>query len=344
LRIAGVPYPLSELGEAVVSNLEFEPNQNHVQIDFFGMSFAVGETLHYQFKLEGADSDWSSPTDQRTVIYASLSPGSYRFLVRAVSADGTNITGPAQVTFKILPPLWQRWWFLTLAAIVVGLASHSIYRFRLVRLLELERVRTRIATDLHDDIGSSLSQIAVLSEVIRKRVGVAQNVSEPLTMIGRLSRDLVDSLSDIVWAINPKRDRLSDLMQRMRRYASDVFSVRDIEFNFDAPGPRQEISLGADLRREVFLIFKESINNIVRHSGCTRADLKFVIADGRLELSLHDNGKGFDPERVHEGNGLPNVRQRATKLGGSLEIISGNGHGTMVKLGIPLARSVWARR
>lgn len=343
LRVAGAPYPLSELGEAEVSKLELESNQNHVQIDFFGISFAAGETLQYQFKLEGADSDWSRLTDQRTVNYASLSPGRYRFLVRAVGADGTVSPTPAVVAFRILPPIWQRWWFLTLAAMLVGLASYATYRYRVARLLELERVRTRIATDLHDDIGSSLSQISVLSEVIRKQVGREQNVSEPLTMIGTLSRDLVDALSDIVWAINPRRDRLSDLTQRMRRYASDVFAARDMEFDFDAPGPRQEISLGADLRREVFLIFKESINNMVRHSGCTRADLRFVIADGRLELSLRDNGKGFDPERGSDGNGLPNIRQRATKLGGSLEIISGNGQGTIVKLQVPLGKRVWLK-
>jgi signal transduction histidine kinase len=129
----------------------------------------------------------------------------------------------------------------------------------------------------------------------------------------------------------------------MRRYASDVFAARDIDFVFDSPAERQEISLGADLRREVFLIFKESINNMVRHSGCTRADLSFMIADGRLELSLRDNGKGFDPGRASDGNGLPSIRQRAARLGGSLEIISGNGQGTIVKLQVPLGRRVWLK-
>jgi hypothetical protein len=336
LRVRGVPQPVSELGETEISELELGPNENQIQIDFFGLDFWMGEALRYQFKLEGADSDWSALTDQRSVNYASLSPGTYRFLVRAVGAGETISATPAVVTFRILPPIWQRWWFITLAVLLVGLAAYAGYRYRVGRLLELERVRTRIATDLHDDIGSSLSQISVLSEVINKRVGQEPSVAEPLTMIGNLSRDLVDSLNDIVWAINPRRDRLSDLTYRMRRFASDAFTARDIQFRFNAPDPHHNVRLGADTRREVFLIFKEAINNMVRHSQCTEADIDFVMRDGRMELSLTDNGRGFNPERESDGNGLVNMRQRAGKVGGTLDISSGRGRGTTVSLKVPL--------
>jgi ligand-binding sensor domain-containing protein len=338
LRVAGVTQPISELGQTEVSGMELGAGDNQIQIEFFGLGFKTGERPRYQVMLEGADRDWSAPTEDRHVNYASLQPGTYRFLVRAVSADGTTSPAPAAFAFTIVPPIWQRWWFLTLAAILVGLAAYAIYRYRIARLIELERVRMRIATDLHDDIGSSLSQISVLSEVIRKRVGQEPSVSEPLMMIGGLSRDLVDSLNDIVWAINPRRDRLSDLTHRMRRFASDAFTARDLEFRFNVPDPQHNMRLGADTRREIFLIFKEAVNNLVRHSQCTEADIDFVIKDGQIELNLTDNGKGFDPEHDGDGNGLVNMRLRAVKIGGALDIISSNGRGTTVQLKAPLGR------
>jgi ligand-binding sensor domain-containing protein/two-component sensor histidine kinase len=338
LRIAGHQYQISELGEAEVPRLRFGPNQNQLNIDFFGLGFGMGETLRYQYKLEGSDQGWSVPTDTRSINYASLAPGQYHFMVRAINADGVVSARPATVAFTILPPVWQRWWFLTLAALLTGLTVYAVHRYRVARLIELERVRTRIATDLHDDIGSSLSQISMLSEVIGRRLGQDQRVAEPLAMIADLSRNLVDSLNDIVWAINPYRDRLSDLTQRMRRFASDVFTARNIEFNFRAPDAQPDLKLGADTRREVFLIFKESVNNIVRHSECAAAEVEFMIKDGWLELKLSDNGHGFNPEQVSDGNGLLNMRQRALKMGGVLEVSSHSSQGTTVRLKAPLDR------
>jgi len=344
LSVAGVQQTISELGETDVSGLTLGANQNHLQIDFFGLSFGPGEALRYQYKLEGPDVDWSPLTDQRSVNFPNLSPGAYRFLVRAVSTEGLASQSPAIVAFTILPPMWQRWWFIALAATLIGLLAYSLFRYRVTRLIELERVRTRIATDLHDDIGSSLSQVSVLSEVVRRRVGSEPSVSEPLSMIADLSRDLVDSMNDIVWAINPRRDHLSDLTHRIRRFASDVFTARDIEFNFSAPEAQHDIRLGADMRREVFLIFKESVNNMVRHSGCTEANIEFLIESGWLELKIRDNGKGFEPDHDGDGNGLVSMRQRTARIGGTLDISSNNGKGTVVRLRAPIGRRAWRKR
>lgn len=331
LRIAGRSQPVSDFGLTEIGKLELEPGHGQIQIDFF----SVGESLRYQYKIEGAGQDWSAPTEQRTVDM-SLGPGSYRFLVRAVGSDGALSESPASFSFRILPPIWQRWWFIALAGLSMILVTYAVMRSRVKRLVELERVRTRIATDLHDDIGSGLTQVSVLTEVIGRRIGPEPDVSEPLSMIGRLSRDLVDSMNDIVWAINPQRDHLSDLTRRMRRFASDVFTARNLEFNFQAPDEQHDIRMGADMRRDLFLIFKESVNNIVRHSGCSQADIEFRIGHGWLDLKLQDNGKGFDPSRVGDGNGLQNMRQRAGRIGGSLEVISGVGQGTSVRLKAPL--------
>src|SRR5205807_6747923 len=232
------------------------------------------------------------------------------------------------------------WWFVTLVVLTLGLAVAAFYRYRVRRLIELGRVRTRIAADLHDDIGSGLSRIAILSEVARHQTSVDAPVGEPLSVIAGASRDLVDSMSDIVWAINPNKDHLRDLIQRMRRFASDLFTARQIEFTFAAPGEEQTLKIGADLRRQVFLIFKEAVNNIARHSACTEAQIEMRIENRWLTIKVVDNGQGFDPAQLSEGHGLASMRARAQELGGELQVTQNDGRGTTILLNVPLSATV----
>jgi len=368
LRVAGSKQKMAELGQTDLEIPDLSYRQDEAQIDFLSISYAPGNLLRYQFKLEGSGSDWSPPTGQRTITLANLSPGSYRFLARAINSDGSISSQPASVTFRILPPIWLRWWFVTLVILLTGAVLYAFYRYRTTRLrevnaalaeaqraeealrrsredrlVELERVRERIATDLHDDIGSSLTQIAILSEVAHQQAGGdATNGAEPITRIISVSNELVDTMSDIVWAINPKRDHLSDLLQRMRRFASDVFTARHIGFDFQAAEPQRDLELGASVRREVFLIFKETVNNVVKHSGCAHADIEFRLEEDWLILQVSDNGKGFESalfdNRVPPalttlgGNGIVNMRRRAREMGGSFEIVSQPGEGTAATL------------
>jgi signal transduction histidine kinase len=225
-------------------------------------------------------------------------------------------------------------------------AEEEIRRAREERLRELQRVRTRIATDLHDDIGSSLTQIAVLSEVARGQASQANNdgVATPLDRIKAVSKELVAVMSDIVWAINPQKDYLRDLVQRMRRFGSDVLSGRGIAFEFQAPETDDSTELGANIRREVFAIFKESVNNAAKYSECSKVFTRFAVADGLLTLEISDDGKGFDASEVLSesfrpemgGNGLVSIRRRAAELGGMCEIGSTVGIGTEIRVAIPL--------
>jgi signal transduction histidine kinase len=333
----GVPQPVSELGETSSGKLKLAHDQNQLRIEFAGLDFRPGDTLRYQYQLEGADRDWSAPAAQRTVIYPHLAAGTYRFLVRAVNSDGIASLRPADVSFVIFPPLWQRAWFLALALLAASGIVWTAHRFRVQRLLQMERLRTRIATDLHDDIGASLSQIAVLAEVVR-RADPDERVTAPLAAVGNLSRDLLDAMNDIVWAINPKRDYLGDLISRMRRFAADALSARGIDFRFGAPESQDYTRLGGDLRREIFLIFKESVNNIVRHSRCSEAAVQLLIQPAYVRLTVRDNGEGFDPARAQHGNGLGNMHLRAARLGGKLDIAAAKGEGVTVTLTVPLAR------
>jgi len=671
LRIAGIDYSISPLGQTEATVPEQSASSNNLQIDFFSISTSNAD-LRYQYKLEGADQNWSQPTSQRTVTLANIRPGRYRFLVRSINVDGLAFAVPASITFRILPPIWQRWWFVTLAALFVigavvaldryrvararelsaalavsqnltdkltqkgselskahrtlaldyevtrilaesatpaeaapkilaaicesthwevgalwyvddeatvlrcsevwyepkieagefaGLSRQTVFpvgiglpgrvwqsaepswinelekdsnfprldaainvglksayafpillgsevigvgefysseirqrdeemlqmlaaigsdigqlierkqseealresedRFRTLaetasdaiitidqsglivfvnpavakvfgyepaelmgrdltmlmpeylrhlhqagfqryqdtgkkhisweavelpglhqsgreiplelsfgefvrnerryftgivrdvtdrkqaaealqrsrdeRFRELERVRRRIATDLHDDIGSSLTQISIMSEVAQNRADDHDN-TQALSMIANSSRELVDAMSDIVWAINPQKDHLSDLKQRMRRFAADVLTSRNIDLDFRAPLAETDIVLGANIRREVFLIFKETVNNLVKHSGATRAEIDFSISGGNLVLRVSDNGNGFDTNSESEGHGLMSLRERTAALSGVLEVTSEQGRGTTVTLKAPLDR------
>ena len=336
LRVGGLPQPVSELGETGISGLRYPPNQNGLEVGFAAPAFATGETLRYQYMLEGADSRWSPPSYQRSVHYANLTPGSYRFLVRAINSEGVASSPPASLSFLILPPVWLRWWFQLLAAAAVCATVYWFHRYRVARLLEVERVRTRIATDLHDDIGSSLSQIAILSEVASRNIDPARpQLAERLTDIAGISRELVDSMSDIVWAIDPERDRLDDMVHRMRRFASDVLSPRDIHLGFQSPPEEPDLPMGADLRRQIFLIFKEAVHNALRHSGATEVSVDFRVEHGWFRVTVADNGRGFDMIRDHDGHGLRSMRERARDVGGRVEIHS-SARGAAVTLSVPV--------
>ncbi len=355
LRIAGVSQSLPELGASELGPLELANTQNNLQVEFFGLDFHAGENLRYQYQLVGADPDWSSPTEQRTITFANLRPGSYRFLVRAINAQGVSSERPAVVSFRILSPIWLRWWFIaliSLGVVLIGLAvikqqegrrreraraQMELRRAREDRLRELEQVRRRIAADLHDDIGSNLTRISLISEVARRKIdGSEPLIKDQLNNIGKLSRELIDSMSEIVWAINPHKDHFSDLSQRMRHFASDVLTARQIHFQFRSVESDQDIKVGANVRREFFLIFKEAINNIARHAQCSEVEIELDVKDNRLILSLKDNGKGFDSAKEGLGHGLVSMRERTTGLGGECQIESAVGQGTKLKFSIPV--------
>jgi signal transduction histidine kinase len=276
--------------------------------------------------------DWIR-TAQRRATYAGLAAGRYTFEVRASGAEASSQSTPARVTFTVLPPWYRRWWFLTVALTAILLVAYAGPRARLASAVRSERLRSRIATDLHDDIGSSLSQIASLAEVAKRRAGSDDPaVVEPLASIAATSRDLVEAMSDIVWAVNPHTDSLSDLTHRMRRFAQETLGGADIALTFSAPPDHVDLKMGADLRRELYLILKESVNNIARHSGATAAAIDLSLAGRVLRLVISDDGRGFDPDGAFEGHGIASMRKRAGAFGGQLTIQSRPGRGTIVSL------------
>lgn len=382
ISVGGVPQKISVLGQTDVDLADLDSDQHQIQIDYFALTSGEGENVRYQYRLD--DNDWSQTSEQQSVSL-ELGSGEHAFTVRAVRSDGAISPHVATARMTIAPAIWARWWFIAGSTFVGALLLFALYEVRTRhlrevnaaltdaaiaeerlrkagedRLAELERVRSRIATDLHDDIGSSLTQIAVLSEVARAKSD-GNGAAEPLTKISDVSNELVESMSDIVWAITPSKDHFGDLSQRMLRFAADVFSPLDIEFTFIAPAKVSDMAVSSNLRREMFLIYKELVNNIVKHSEAQKISISLESEADRLVLEINDDGKGFDSSELDPrettdsqftmispgsmgGNGLRNMYRRAREMGGELAIDSHIGSGTRTLLVLPLEAPTRAGR
>lgn len=234
-------------------------------------------------------------------------------------------------------------WLLALAAAVLAAGALAAARARAARDLALERMRARIAADLHDDIGSNLSRISILSEVARRK-SPGGEADALLAEIAETARALVGSMSDAVWSIDPAQDDLGNVVARMRSFATDVLDGKGIAWTFDAP-PGPDARLAPETRRELFLVFKEAVTNVARHSGARVARLRFEVLEDSLTLEVTDDGKGFaaGPARdldssLRRGRGLVNMKTRVERMGGSLRVISAPGIGARLDLVLPRAK------
>jgi ligand-binding sensor domain-containing protein/signal transduction histidine kinase len=362
VRVGTRALPISALGERTVQPITLPFDNTQLQIDFVAPGSQPGDGTRYQYAVDEDGREWSQPSNQRTISFAGLGAGSYFVRVRAVNANGTVSPAPATLTFTVLPPLWRRWWFVAIVAATLAAAIYRLHRLRVARLLEVANMRTSIATDLHDDIGANLTRIAILSEVARQRaaadagaagagatgVGATDDpVDARLAGIARIARESVNRMSDIVWAINPDRDSLADLVRKMREHVEEVFAARNLAVTFHAPehghdqsnGDRRPrtLKLGASVRRDVYLIFKEAVNNAARHAHCTAITITFEVDRTHLALIVADDGIGYDPSVESDGLGVISMRRRAERLGASMVMTSGPGAGTTVSLTMALS-------
>jgi len=345
LSVAGLRQPMNLLGERSLQGLELDPSQHDVEIGFVGLDYSAGEKLRYRFRLEGAEGGWSEPSERRLVNYANLSAGDYRFTVKALDSDGQESPVPATVSFTILPPLWQRSWFLALCAAAAASLAYALHRFRVAQLVRLERVRTRIASDLHDDIGASLSRIAMQSDLVKLPLVSAEQAQRLLSDIGESARSLVDAMSDIVWSIDPKRDDLASLAARVRQFALGMFEPRGIVLDLQVPEEARKVQLVPEDRRHLLLLIKEAVNNIARHSGCRHVWITLSMEGSRLRVEVRDDGSGFTEDAARRapstggGHGLRSMTARAEQLRGTLSVDSIPGRGTTLLLSCTLQQS-----
>ncbi len=308
------------------------PGDNGVEIEFLATATAASQNVQYEYRLTGADSAWSPPTSRHSVLYSDLRAGSYVFEARSLG----TVPGPAAaVRFNVLPHFWESWWFLGPAFAAFLSILFSAHRFRVANFVRIEQMRTRIARDLHDDIGSGLSKIVILSEVAQ-RAGT-NSPADALDRIAETSREVLNSVGDLVWATNATTERIEDLVQRMRSFATQLFEAQDVEFDLEVIDVPLRKTLSPEVLRQLYLIFKEAVNNAAKHSQCTHARSVLRFARGTLTMRIIDNGVGFPagtsgPQSDHHG--LESLKARARNLRGTIEWRFEQG--TLVELIVPL--------
>ncbi|HSP87784.1 MAG TPA: two-component regulator propeller domain-containing protein [Ignavibacteriaceae bacterium] len=317
----------------LTKEIELSYDQNVFSLEFAALDFTVPGKNRYAYKMEGFDNDWIYSGNRHYVTYTNLDPGEYIFRVKGSNNDEVWNEKGSSLVIKILPPLWKQGWFISLILIFVTAIVVSIIYFRVKHLLDIERLRTKLAADLHDNIGSSLTEISILSEVISKKIkSEDEGVKKSLTMISSNSRNLIDNMSDIVWLVNPNRDSLYDLILRLRDTYSELSSHTNISFRSENIKSLEKVSLSMEHRQHLYLIFKEAINNCITHSECSEISLDASVKGKKLQMTLKDNGKGFFIDEIsRNGNGLNNIQNRAENIGGVLHIFSKKGEGTTVR-------------
>ncbi len=310
--------------------------ENMITFDFAALNFTNPVLNQYAYKLEGFNDDWIYCGNKQSATFTNLNGGSYTFKVKAANNDGVwNETG-TQVLLTVDPPYWKTWWFYLLCTSLVAGILYALYRFRINQIVRLQQIRLRISRDLHDDIGSTLSSINMISSMANKTDVAGKRSSELFQTISFASRQAMELMNDIVWSINPKNDRMEMIIIRMRQYASETLEAAHIPFTLDMDKDCRDIVLPIDKRKDFYLIFKEAINNLAKYSNAEKAIITMNIISHFLRLTIADNGRGFDTNEALHGNGLKNMKARAEMLKGDISIQSIPGNGTTVILNIPV--------
>lgn len=310
--------------------------QNAARFEFSALGFVNERQLLYSYRLKGSsDTSWSKPENIHEATYASLSPGHYTFEVKTFGWNG-EYGPPAVFSFHISTPFWKQWWFIALCFLAVIIVFYGLYRYRIRQLLKLQQVRNSIATDLHDDIGSSLTNISILSELSSKHLSQPEKAEPFLQRISQEVQSSSQAMDDIIWSVNSRNDSLQEVMARMRRYAAELFDTSETNCHLQLDENSGNKRLTMEQRRDVYLIYKEALTNIHKHAKAKNVWITVTQSQNHLSMQIKDDGTGFTTSTVTHRNGLKNLQSRVEKWNGKIQIRSENNKGTFIDIKIPL--------
>ena len=306
--------------------LDIGSNNHNITFEFIGISFTAPHQMKYRYRLKNSNEGWQETT-QSSVRYSALMPGDYTFEVKARNFNGKWSPESAQISFAVQAPFWLRWWFIALVVIALAGIILFIYNYyRVKKMVEMERMRVQIASDLHDDVGSALTEIALQSDFLQT-MEVPDNLEESLKQIGVQSRKIVSSLDDIVWSIDARNDTIGDLTDRMQDYVNNVLSDRKVFFEFDCDMQQQ---LDVSVKENLYLIFKEAVNNIAKHSNAERVNVTLIADNSGFTMGIKDNGPGVSGSRK-SGQGLRNMKMRAKRINAEITFNDKNGFEVIIE-------------
>lgn len=315
-----------------LQEIHLSHDQNFITFEFAALDYTNPSGNKYAYRLENFENEWHyTDAKYRVANYTNLPHGTYIFRVKGTNNDGVwNETG-TKIMLIISPPFWLTWWFILLCIIAVSIPAILILKFRSDKIKSIEKLKTKLAADIHDNIGAGLTEISILSELVSNDItNSPDNARGKLQYIGHTARKLVDDLSDIVWVINPNQDSLYDLIIRLKNSYHEVFSYMGIAFKTDNLEKLADMKLSMEYRQNLFLIFKEGINNCIKHSKCKKIALNVNIKGNVIQMSLTDDGQGLIEKSGRKGNGLVNIKTRAKIIGGKVYWHSVPNEGTTV--------------
>lgn len=305
-------------------DISIDHDHSFFSIEFTAMEFMAPNKIQYAYKLDGFDQEWIQIGNRNFASYTNLDPGNYTFQVKAANPDGFWGNQVASISIIINPPFWQTWWFIALVVILIGGLIYFGHLYRLSQSLKIERLRTKIASDLHDEVGSSLTRISIYSDLLQNGSNESERTNY-LSRISTMSREIVSTMSDIVWSIDNRSDTASALLFRMKDFATELLQPKNIQFDFKVSGIHEKAIVDPILRQNLYLIFKESINNVVKHAEARHVLVEIVNDSRQFKMTITDNGKGFSIQPNQRGNGLRNMDRRAHAIQGHIEFINQNG-------------------
>ncbi len=320
---------------ARTDRLVLEPDTHALTLEFAALDFTDSSRNRYEYQLEGVDPGWLDNGTRRSVRYTNLPPGTFVFRVRGTNNDGVWSETEATQLLVVLPAFWQTLWFRAAITLAVLSLLAAVYSWRMRRIHELERMRLRIASDLHDEISSELSAISLLSGMLGKRSYLPATDRDSLDEIGGTSRRVIEALRDIVWYVTPEHDNVGSMVARMQATAERL--LMNIEHNIRADVANAETMIDMNQRREIVLAYKEIVNNVVRHAEAGAVEIGIEVRGDQFQMSIRDDGIGFTEGTNIDGMGLRSVRRRVGKLGGEIRISSEPTHGTSINIVVPLA-------
>jgi ligand-binding sensor domain-containing protein/two-component sensor histidine kinase len=334
LMVDNKPYE-SDTAIGFKKTLQFPFNRNSFAFNFTAIDFVSPGRVRYYYQLKGYDKDWVDAGDRAYAAYTNLSPGSYTFTVKA-----TNLLSSAEnttsVAIVITPPFYKRWWFVVGVVMLILIFLYAFYRYRINQLLRLQNVRNRIASDLHDDIGSTLTNISILSTLSERHLAQPEEAGKFLHRISDEVNTLGQALDDIIWSVNTKNDNLEETVARMRRYAAEIFDAAQVIYHLNMEENVGGKKLDMEKRRDLFLIYKEILNNIYKHAKASVVWIDLKRHHDMLYLEIKDDGKGFSTIKTTHRNGLKNIHSRVEKWNGSAVVESHLGKGTTIKITFPI--------
>lgn len=328
---------------------QLRPGNRRLEFQFTAPCLAAPERIRFRYQLTGADTDWVQAGPARSATYTSIPPGRHEFRVLASSPEGVWGSRPATVALTVHPYFWQTTWFLAVAAAAMTGGGIFIVRRTTVRRLHrrlerlrqqhaVEQERARIAQDIHDELGANLTSIGLLADLGARHKADPAAVTRELTQISQTARASVAAMDAIVWALNPRNDSLDHFANYVAQFTRDFFRPTNLRTRLEIPANLPAQTLTTETRHELFLLVKESFNNIVRHAQANEVRLELASENGRLRLTIADDGKGLPDQAAGEGrDGLLNLRERIQRLGGTLQVASEADRGTRLDFLLPLA-------